>query len=117
MPRSPANMFQMANGRAPPSMASLAARRFWPRSPSSTQPSSSPERTRMDSAIDDIAKNEYANGVSPLAAVRQLCRSLGSAPNLKRLLEDTLAEFNMQNFQHTQRREEFRDVLAHVHKH
>ncbi|MGI6855002.1 hypothetical protein [Mesorhizobium sp. 1B3] len=47
--------------------------------------------------IEDLAKQEYREGVSAGAAARQLCRSLGAhggAPVLKRMLEDMLAEAN-----------------------
>ena len=70
----------------------------------------------MDSVIDSLAKQEYRDGVSAGAAVRQLCRSLQSAPNLKRLLEDLLADGNRQAHEIWEQKELTRKVLASVPK-
>ncbi len=51
----------------------------------------------MDSVIEMLAKQEYEDGVSAGAALRQLCRSIENAPTLKRLIEDELADFNRQS--------------------
>lgn len=51
--------------------------------------------------IETWAAEEYRDGVSPGAAARQLCRSLGAngvAPTLKRLLEDMLSNANRRSF-------------------
>lgn len=51
--------------------------------------------------IEQWAAEEYKAGVSPGAAARQLCRSLGAAgnaPTLKRMLEDLLAKANRASF-------------------
>lgn len=72
-----------------------------------------------DSLIEAWAKEEYRDGVSPGAAARQLCRSLGAggvAPTLQRLLEDMLADFNRQNHEFVQQRDALRDVLDTVAK-
>jgi hypothetical protein len=53
-----------------------------------------------ENVIERYAKEEYREGVSPGAAVRQLCRSLGAhggAPTLRRLLEDLLAGINREH--------------------
>lgn len=47
--------------------------------------------------LEQIARDEYREGVSPGAAMRQLCRMLGISgeyPTLQRLLEDVLADHN-----------------------
>jgi hypothetical protein len=47
--------------------------------------------------IEQLTVEEYRPGVSPGAAARQLCRSLGvygGAPTLKRLIEDMLDDAN-----------------------
>lgn len=47
--------------------------------------------------VEAWARDEYRDGVSASAAARQLCRSLGAngtAPTLKRMLEDMLANAN-----------------------
>lgn len=51
--------------------------------------------------IESAAREEYCPGVSPGAAARQLCRTLGAmgyAPTLKRMLEDMLGDFNEASF-------------------
>jgi hypothetical protein len=48
-------------------------------------------------AIEQWANEEYREGVSPEAAARQLCRSLGVSgeyPTLKRMLEGMLENSN-----------------------
>ena len=55
--------------------------------------------------IEGMAAAEYREGVSPGAAARQLCRSLGAhgvAPTLKRLLEDMLSNANRASFDRSQ---------------
>lgn len=55
--------------------------------------------------IETWAAEEYREGVSPGAAARQLCRSLGAngvAPTLKRLIEDLLADANRASFDRSQ---------------
>lgn len=55
--------------------------------------------------IETWAAEEYREGVSPGAAARQLCRSLGAhgvAPTLKRLLEDMLSTANRASFERSQ---------------
>ncbi len=50
-----------------------------------------------ENMIETWAAEEYREDVSAGAAARQLCRSLGiagSAPTLRRLLEDLLGEAN-----------------------
>lgn len=67
-------------------------------------------------AIDQIevwAAQEYRPGVSPGAAARQLCRSLGAngaAPTLQRLLEDMLAAANRASFDRSQILSEFEEA-------
>lgn len=54
-----------------------------------------------ENVIETWAKDEYRAGVSPGAAARQLCRSLGAsnaAPTLKRMIEDMLADANRASF-------------------
>lgn len=51
--------------------------------------------------IEAWARAEYRPGVSPGAAARQLCRSLGAsgcAPTLKTMLEEMLADANRASF-------------------
>lgn len=51
--------------------------------------------------IEAWAKDECRPGVSPGAAARQLCRSLGAAgcaPTLKSMLEEMLADANRASF-------------------
>ena len=51
--------------------------------------------------IEKWTQGEYRDGVSPGAAARQLCRTLGGVggyDTLKRLLEDMLAERNRASF-------------------
>ena len=58
-----------------------------------------------ENLIEQWAAEEYREGVSPGAAARQLCRSLGAngaAPTLKRLLEDMLANTNRASFDRSQ---------------
>ena len=48
-------------------------------------------------SIEKLAQDEYRGGVSPGAAAREICRMLGAtgtAPTLRRLLEDMLADAN-----------------------
>lgn len=55
----------------------------------------------MENVIETWAREEYRPGVSPGAAARQLCRSLGAsgaAPTLKRMLEDMLSDANRASF-------------------
>ena len=52
-------------------------------------------------AVEQWAEDEYRDGVSPGAAMRQLCRSLGAHghyPVLQRLMEDVLAQINRASF-------------------
>jgi len=54
-------------------------------------------KTEFDCAIESAAAEEYRPGVSAGAAARQLCRTLGCmgyAPELKRMIEDVLADAN-----------------------
>lgn len=56
-------------------------------------------------AVERWAAEEYREGVSPGAAARQLCRSLGAngaAPTLQRLLEDMLSDANRASFDRSQ---------------
>lgn len=51
--------------------------------------------------IEKWCQEEYRDGVSPGAAARQLCRTLGcfeEAPTLRRLLEDMLSNANRASF-------------------
>ena len=66
-----------------------------------------------DNTIDTWAAVEYREGVSPGAAARQLCRSLGSngvAPCLKELLEDMLADALRASFDRSQILIDFADA-------
>jgi hypothetical protein len=63
------------------------------------------ELTGMDrppeNEIETWAKHGYRDGVSPGAAARELCRTLGAigcAPTLRRMLEDMLADRNRASF-------------------
>jgi hypothetical protein len=52
-------------------------------------------------AVEQWAEDEYRDGVSPGAAMRQLCRSLGCSgqyPKLKQMMEDVLAGMNRASF-------------------
>lgn len=63
--------------------------------------------------IEVWAKEEYREGVSPGAAARQLCRSLGAsgaAPTLKRMLEDMLAAANRASFDRSVILDDFADA-------
>lgn len=75
--------------------------------------------TEFDSVIERWAAQEYQPGVSAAAAARQLCRQLGCngyAPELKRLLEDMLADANEQSHKLMQERSTLRSVLADIPK-
>ena len=59
----------------------------------------------MDCALENVietwARQEYRDGVSPGAAARELCRTLGAigcAPTLRRMLEELLADRNRASF-------------------
>lgn len=56
-------------------------------------------------AVEQWAEDEYREGVSPAAAMRQLCRTLGCSdayPTLKRMMEDVLAQANRAAFDRSQ---------------
>lgn len=75
--------------------------------------------TEFDSVIERWVHEEYRPGVSAGAAARQVCRQLGCnghAPELKRLLEDMLADFNEQNHEFMRERSALREVLADIPK-
>lgn len=58
-----------------------------------------------ENVIETWAREEYRESVSPGAAARQLCRSLGAsnaAPTLKRMLEAMLADANRASFDRSQ---------------
>lgn len=61
--------------------------------------------------IEKLVIEEYRPGVSAGAAARQLCRSLGCvAPTLKAMLEDMLADGNLQHFDRARILDEFDDA-------
>lgn len=75
--------------------------------------------TEFDSVIERWVAEEYRPGVSAGAAARQVCRQLGCnghAPELKRLLDDMLADFNEQNHEFMRERSVLREVLADIPK-
>lgn len=67
--------------------------------------------------IEEIVEREYTIGVSPLAALRQMCRSLDGYPKLKRLFEDILIADNQEAQRFTSMRNDFREVLKTIEKH
>jgi hypothetical protein len=63
--------------------------------------------------IEKQARDEFREGVSAGAAARELIRSLGcsgTAPTLKRMLEETLAKANRQNLHPSCILREFEDA-------
>lgn len=61
--------------------------------------------------IEELVKAEWRDGVSPGAAARQVCRSLrDGAPVLKALLEELLAQVNLDAHERYLILEEFRAV-------
>ena len=69
------------------------------------------------SMIEMWVAEEYQEGVSAGAAARQLCRRLEDFPNLKRLIEDLLADANRQSFEQGQTTDALREVLSAIPKH
>jgi hypothetical protein len=67
--------------------------------------------------IESWVADEYRTGISAHAAARQLCRRLEDFPNLKRLIEDLLADANRQNFEQGQTTDTLREVLSAIPKH
>ncbi|MEO9230893.1 MAG: hypothetical protein ABI216_18375 [Devosia sp.] len=66
-----------------------------------------------ENIIETWAKEELRPGVSPGAAARQLCRSLGAhgvAPTLKAMFEEMLADANRASFDRSMILDAFRDA-------
>lgn len=66
-------------------------------------------------AIEMWTSQEYREGVSPNAAARQLCRSLGAngqAPSLKGLLEDMIGEANESYLDYSMAVESIRELVS-----
>jgi hypothetical protein len=67
--------------------------------------------------IESWVADEYQIGISAHAAARQLCRRLEDFPNLKRLIEDLLADANRGSFEQSQTTDTLREVLSAIPKH